>query len=121
MKYTADHEWLRAETDGTVTIGITHHAQDALGDLVFVELPAVGKRFAKDEVACVIESVKAAGDIKLPIACSIVAINAALVDAPEAVNEDAEGAGWFIRVQPDDIGELDGMLDAAAYKALLGE
>ena len=121
MKYTADHEWLRAEADGSVTIGITHHAQDALGDLVFVELPSVGARFEKDDVACVIESVKAAGDIKLPIGCTVLAINEALVDAPEKVNEDAEGEGWFIRVQPDDSSALDGMLDAAAYKALLGE
>lgn len=119
MKYTPDHEWLRVETDGTVTVGITHHAQDALGDLVFVELPEVGKHFAKEETACVIESVKAAGDVKMPIAGTILAINAALVDAPEKVNEDAEGEGWFIKIQPDDLTEADGLLDEAAYKALL--
>ncbi len=121
MKYTPDHEWLRAEADGTLTIGITHHAQDALGDLVFVELPAVGKHFAKDEPACVIESVKAAGDVKMPIAGTILAVNEALVDSPEKVNEDAEGAGWFIRVQPDNLADADGLLDEAAYKALLNE
>ncbi|SFN04370.1 glycine cleavage system H protein [Formivibrio citricus] len=121
MKYTPDHEWLRVETDGTVTIGITHHAQDALGDLVFVELPEIGKHFAKEEPACVIESVKAAGDVKMPVAGTILAVNEALVDAPEKVNEDAEGEGWFIRVKPDDIADVDGLMDEAAYKALLNE
>lgn len=121
MKYTPDHEWLRAEADGSITIGITHHAQDALGDLVFVELPAVGKHFAKDEPACVIESVKAAGDVKMPIAGTILAVNEALADTPETVNQDAEGAGWFIKVKPDNLADADGLLDAAAYKAMLGE
>ena len=119
MKYTHDHEWLRIESDGTVTIGITHHAQDALGDLVFVELPEVGKHFAKGEAACVIESVKAAGDVKLPIGGTILSVNAALADNPEKVNEDAEGEGWFITIQPDNLADADGLLDAAAYKALL--
>ena len=121
MKFTPDHEWLRVEADNTVIIGITHHAQDALGDLVFVELPEIGKHFAKDEAACVIESVKAAGDVKMPIAGTILAVNDALVDAPEKVNEDAEGEGWFIKVQPDNLADIDGLLDEAAYKALLNE
>lgn len=119
MKYTPDHEWLRVEPDGSVTVGITHHAQDALGDLVFVELPAVGKHFAKDEAACVIESVKAAGDVKLPIAGTVIAINEALVDAPEKVNADAEGEGWFIKVKPDNLDDVDGLLSEAEYKALV--
>ena len=121
MKYTPDHQWLRAETDGSVTIGITHHAQDALGDLVFVELPETGKHFAKDALVCVIESVKAAGEVKMPIAGTILAVNESLVDAPEKVNEDAEGEGWFIKVQPDNLADADGLLDEAAYKAMLGE
>lgn len=119
MKYTPDHEWLQIEADGTVTVGITHHAQDALGDLVFVELPEVGKHFAKDEAACVIESVKAAGDVKLPIAGTVIAVNQALVDTPELVNEDAEGAGWFIKLQPDNLADADALLDETAYKSLL--
>lgn len=118
-KYTADHEWLQAEADGTFTIGITRHAQDALGDLVFVELPEVGKHFAKDAPACVIESVKAAGDVKMPVAGTILAVNEALADAPEKVNEDAEGEGWFIRVRPDNAADAEGLLDEAAYLALL--
>jgi glycine cleavage system H protein len=121
MKYTADHQWLRSESDGSVTIGITHHAQDALGDLVFVELPPVGQHFAKDAVICTIESVKAAGEVRMPVAGTVIAANAALADAPEMANEDPEGAGWFIKATPDDPTAADSLLDEASYKALLGE
>ena len=121
MKYSQDHQWLRVEADGSATVGITAHAQDALGDLVFVELPAIGKHFAKDEVACVIESVKAAGEVKMPIAGTVTAINQELADAPELANDDPLGAGWFIKIQPDDLGEADSLLDEAAYKAWLDE
>lgn len=121
MKYTADHQWLRSESDGSVTIGITHHAQDALGDLVFVELPQTGQHFAKDALLCVIESVKAAGEVRMPVAGTVIAVNTALADAPEMANEDPEGAGWFIRATPDSAADTADLLDEAAYKALLEE
>ncbi|HEX7081999.1 MAG TPA: glycine cleavage system protein GcvH [Gammaproteobacteria bacterium] len=117
-KYTADHEWVRLEDDGTVTIGITPFAQEQLGDIVFVQLPEVGQRFDKGEEAVVIESVKAAADIKMPVAGEIVGVNQALADAPETVNRDPMGAGWFLKVKPESIGELEGLLDEAAYEKL---
>ncbi len=117
-KYTADHEWVRIDDDDTVTIGITQYAQEQLGDIVFVQLPEVGSRLVRGDEAVVIESVKAAADIKMPFAGEVVAVNDALTSAPETVNSDPMGAGWFLRVRPDDRNELDGLLDEAAYAKL---
>jgi glycine cleavage system H protein len=120
LKYAESHEWLRAETDGTVTLGITDHAQAALGDLVFIELPAVGRQLKAGEACAVVESVKAASDVYAPVAGQVVAVNEALTDAPEALNADAYAA-WLFRFRPDDAGALAAMLDAAAYEKLIGE
>jgi glycine cleavage system H protein len=120
LKYTDSHEWMRREADGTVTIGITDHAQAALGDLVYVELPQAGRRVAAGEACAVVESVKAASDVYAPIAGEIVAGNDALSGAPEAVNEDAYAA-WLFRLRPSDPAALSGFLDAAAYTRLVGE
>jgi len=120
LKYTDSHEWVRAEADGTVTIGITDHAQAALGDLVFIELPAVGRKLAAGEACGVVESVKAASDVYAPIAGEVVAGNDAAVAAPEQINADAY-ANWLWRMKPADAGALAGLLDAAAYTKLAGE
>ena len=120
LKYTDSHEWIRTEADGTVTIGITDHAQAALGDLVFIELPAVGRRLAAREACAVVESVKAASDVYAPIAGEVVAVNAAVVAAPELVNADAY-ANWLYRMKPADAGALAGLLDAAAYTKTIGD
>lgn len=117
-KYTPDHEWVRLEEDGTATIGITRYAQEQLGDIVFVQLPDVGKRFDTGDEAVVIESVKAAADIKMPLAGEIVGVNETLRDAPETVNADPMGAGWFLKVKPDSAGALSDLLDQAAYDEL---
>ena len=115
LRYAASHEWSRLEADGTITVGITDHAQAALGDVVYVEWPEAGAQVgAKGEIA-VVESVKAASDIYAPVAGTIVAVNPALDDAPETVNQDCYGAGWFFRLRPDNVTDLDGLLDAAAY------
>ena len=118
MKFTEEHEWLVAEGD-IVTVGITKHAADALGELVFVELPDVGIEVAKDEDIVVIESVKAASDIMAPIDGEIVAINETLGDNPGLVNEDALGEGWFFKIKPSDPSQLDGYMDEAAYNSLI--
>ena len=116
LRYAASHEWARLEEDGSVTVGITDHAQEALGDVVYVELPEVGKALAGGEQAGVVESVKAASDIYAPVAGTVIAVNEALADAPEAVNSDPYAA-WFYRLQPDNAAELAQLLDAAAYQA----
>ena len=121
LKYTEDHEWIRRESDGTITIGITTHAQEQLGDIVFVQLPEVGRRIKAGEEAVVIESVKAAADIKMPVGGEVVAVNTLLNDAPETVNRDPMSAGWFLRVRPDGKGELAGLLDKTAYDKLTGK
>ncbi|OWJ96119.1 glycine cleavage system protein H [Pseudomonas sp. A46] len=118
LRYTADHEWLRLEADGSVTVGITEYAQDALGDVVFVQLPDVQGYDQGAEVA-VLESVKAASNIVMPLAGEVLEINEALVDSPELVNEDPLGKGWFFRMQPADAGALEGLLDRATYENLL--
>ncbi len=118
LRYTADHEWLRLEADGSVTVGITEYAQGALGDVVFVQLPDVQGYDQGAEVA-VLESVKAASNIVMPLAGEVLEINEALVDSPELVNEDPLGKGWFFRMQPADAGALEGLLDRAAYENLL--
>ena len=120
LKYTASHEWVRQEPDGTVTIGITDHAQSALGDLVFIELPAVGRTVAAEEACAVVESVKAASDIYAPLAGEVVAVNDALTGAPEQANQDAYAA-WFFRLKPADPGAIAKLLDAAAYTATVGD
>jgi glycine cleavage system H protein len=115
LKYASTHEWARMEDDGTVTVGITDHAQDSLGDVVFVELPEMDATIATGDEAGVVESVKAASDIYAPIAGTVVAVNSALDDAPETVNSDPYGDGWFFRLRPADAGEIDGLLDADGY------
>jgi glycine cleavage system H protein len=114
LKYTGEHEWLRAEADGTYTVGITDHAQEALGDVVFVQNPAIGRLVKKGEEVGVIESVKAAADIYAPLSGEIVAINEMLADAPENINADSYAA-WMFRLRPSDPTELAALLDAAAY------
>ena len=118
LKYTRSHEWVRAEADGTFTIGITEHAQDLLGDLVFIELPVVGSELAAEQEAAVVESVKAAADVYAPIAGTIVEVNQEAVDAPELVNQDAYTV-WLFRMQPPADGNLDSLLDAGAYQHLV--
>jgi glycine cleavage system H protein len=118
LKYAESHDWMRAEADGTVTVGITDHAQEALGDLVFIELPAIGRKLAAGEACAVVESVKAASDVYAPIAGEVVAANTAVTTAPESLNADAYGA-WLFRIKPDDPNALAGMLDAAAYEKLI--
>jgi glycine cleavage system H protein len=117
LKYTRSHEWLRAQADGTFEMGISDHAQHALGDLVFVELPEVGRTLAAGEACAVVESVKAASDVYAPIAGTVVAVNEALASAPELINQDAYGGGWLLRIKPS--GPTDGLLDAAAYGAVI--
>ena len=120
LRYTESHEWVRAEPDGTLAIGITDHAQAALGDLVFIELPAVGRKAGAGEAIAVVESVKAASDIYAPVAGEVVAVNASVVDAPETVNADAY-AHWFYKLKPANAADVDKLLDAAAYTKLTGE
>ena len=117
LRYTSSHEWVRREADGTVTVGITFHAQEMLGDLVFVENPAVGRKVKQGEECGVIESVKAAADIYAPVGGEVVAANAELADAPERVNQDPYSA-WMFRIKPDDAGQLSALLDAAAYQQI---
>ena len=120
LKYVASHEWLRTEADGTVTVGITEHAQEMLGDIVFIELPEVGTELAADEQAGVVESVKAASDVYAPITGEIVAVNDALVSAPEIANSDPYGDGWFFKIKPANAADLDGLLSAEQYAAEIG-
>ena len=117
LKYTKSHEWIKQEADGTVTVGITHHAQELLGDLVFVELPAIGRKLKQGEECAVVESVKAAADVFAPVTGEVVGANADLADAPEKINQDAYGA-WMFKLKPADPHELGGLLDAAAYQAI---
>jgi len=114
LKYTETHEWIKTEADGTLAVGITDHAQEVLGDIVFLELPPVGKRYARGEACAVIESVKAASDINMPLAGVVVAVNEALAKTPQQVNADAYAA-WLFRVKPDNAADSDGLMDAAAY------
>ena len=114
LKYTESHEWVRAETDGTITVGITEFAQDALGDIVFVELPKVGKTYNAGDDAAVVESVKAASDIYAPVSGEVIAVNDAVAAAPESINADAYSA-WLFKLKPSDAGAINGLLDAAAY------
>ena len=121
LKYASSHEWARLEDDGTVTVGISDHAQDALGDVVYVEHPEVGQQIAAAEEAGVVESVKAASDIYAPVGGSVVAVNEALEDAPETVNQDPYGDGWFFRIAPDDVSQLEELLDSQGYAEVCEE
>jgi glycine cleavage system H protein len=121
LLYTSDHEWLSLNDDGSVTVGISDHAQAALGELVFVEVPNVGDSFSAGDACAVVESVKAASDIYCPIAGTVVAVNAALADQPELVNSSPYENGWVFRLQPDDATVLDDLLDADAYRELLAD
>ena len=119
LKYTKTHEWARLNPDGSVTVGITDHAQTQLGDMVFVELPELGRKVTAGEECAVVESVKAASDVYSPITGEVTAVNEALTDKPELVNQDPYGEGWLFQLQPGEA--LDGLLDAAAYAALEAE
>jgi glycine cleavage system H protein len=119
LKYLSSHEWARVEEDGTVTIGITDHAQEALGDVVFVETPEVGSTVTAGEEAGVVESVKAASDIYSLVSGEVIAVNEALQDSPETVNSSPYDDGWFFRVKPDDLSELEEALDADDYRELI--
>ncbi|PWB48015.1 MAG: glycine cleavage system protein H [Nitrosomonadales bacterium] len=118
LKYTKSHEWARLEADGSVTVGITHHAQELLGDMVFVENPVVGRKLAQNEECAVVESVKAASDVYAPIAGEIIAANGEVESAPESINQDAYAA-WLFKIKPDNAADLGALLDAAAYQALV--
>jgi glycine cleavage system H protein len=119
LKYVKSHEWVRANDDGTVTVGITAHAQDQLGDMVYVEVPETGRRLEANEACAVVESVKAASDVYAPLAGEVVEVNETLADAPETLNQDPYGAGWLLKLKPSDSGALDELMDAEAYRAFL--
>jgi glycine cleavage system H protein len=119
LHYLKSHEWARLEADGTITIGISDHAQQALGDLVFAEVPEAGRRVAAGEACAVVESVKAASDVYSPVSGEVVAGNADLGGTPELINQDPYGAGWLMRIRPDDKTQFAAMLDAKSYEAAL--
>ena len=119
LKYSKSHEWVRIEEDGSVTIGITDHAQDLMGDMVFVELPETGNDYSTGDDCAVVESVKAASDVYAPIAGQVTKVNEALADAPETLNNDPYGEGWIYRMQPSDNGEVGALMDARAYEELV--
>ena len=120
LRYTTSHEWVRTEADGTVSIGITDHAQAALGDLVYLELPEVGRKVGAAEACAVVESVKAASDVYAPVAGEIVAVNKPVTEAPEQVNKDPYAA-WFFRMRPSEPSGIASLLDARAYEASIGD
>jgi len=119
LKYTKSHEWVKPNADGSVTVGITHHAQDLMGDMVFVDLPTAGTQVTSGKECGVVESVKAASDVYAPVNGEIVEANAALADSPETVNKDPYGSGWMFRLKPANKAEVDALLDAKAYEALV--
>jgi len=118
-RYTADHEWVRLEDDGTLTIGITDHAQEALGDIVFIELPQTAREVAEGESCATVESTKAASDVYAPVAGKISEINEAIVEDPGLINRDPQGEGWFWRMEPGDDDNFEELMDEEAYQALL--
>ena len=120
LRFAESHEWARLEADGSITVGISDHAQEALGDVVFVELPELGKVFAAGDTAGVVESVKAASDIYSPVSGEVIALNDGLADAPEGLNDDSY-ANWIFKLKPANTAELEKLLDAAGYKAAIGE
>ena len=117
LRYTSSHEWVRMENDGSITVGITDHAQEALGDLVFLELPEIGKTYAAHQEIAVVESVKAAADVYAPLTGTVTAINSTAADSPETVNQDPYSA-WLFKMQPAQISDLEALLDASAYQRL---
>lgn len=121
LKYTKTHEWVRTESDGSLTVGITDHAQELLGDMVFIELPELEANFTSGEECAVVESVKAASDVYCPVSGEVIAVNEDLVDAPETVNQDPYETGWMFRVKPEDEGEAGELMDAEAYNELIAE
>lgn len=121
LKYVASHEWVRVESDGSLTIGITDHAQGALGDLVFVEAPEAGRVLKAGDSCAVVESVKAASDVYAPVAGTVTAANPALTDAPEMLNSDPYGEAWLWKMQPANVDEVAGLLDAAGYAKVLAD
>ncbi len=119
LRYTKSHEWVRSRGDGMLEIGITDHAQHALGDMVFVEVPEAGRAVGAGDACAVVESVKAASDVYAPLAGEVIEGNAALTDTPELINEDPYGAGWMMRLKPGNAADVKGLMDAAAYSAFL--
>ncbi len=118
LKYTSSHEWVRVESDGTLTVGITHHAQDLLGDMVFIESPAPGRNVEKGKECAVVESVKAASDVYAPVSGEVIAANGDVETSPEQVNQDAYAA-WLFKIKPSNTAEVADLLDAAAYQKLV--
>jgi glycine cleavage system H protein len=121
LKYTKSHEWVRTEEDGSVTIGISDYAQELLGDLVFVELPEAGTEMSAEDAACVVESVKAASDVYMPISGEVIAVNESLADAPETINDSPYDDGWLMKVKPSNPDELDDLMDSESYEAEIAE
>jgi len=121
LKYTKSHEWIRQEADGTVTIGITDHAQELLGDLVFIELPEAGSEINAEDAVCVVESVKAASDVYMPISGEITEVNEVLNDAPETINDSPFDDGWLFKVKPSAEVELEELMDADAYRSEIAD
>ena len=119
LRFTKDHEWIRAEGD-VATVGISNYAQEQLGDVVYVELPAVGDTLSRGDEAAVVESVKAASEVYAPVSGTVVAVNSGLPEAPSTVNEDPQGRGWFLKIRISDASELDSLMDEAAYKTMIG-
>ena len=119
LKYSKSHEWVRVNDDGTVTVGITDHAQDQLGDMVYIEVPEQGRELEAEEACAVVESVKAASDVYTPLAGTVIEANEALADSPEAVNQDAYGAGWLMKLKPASSDALNDLMDAAAYQEFI--
>ncbi len=119
LKYTKSHEWVKVESDGTLTVGITDHAQALMGDMVYVELPEAGRKVEANKECAVVESVKAASDVYAPVAGEVTTANTGLSDSPETVNKDPYGAGWMFKMKPASKADLDGLLDAKAYEALV--
>lgn len=120
LRYLKSHEWVRVEADGTVTVGISDHAQSALGELVFVELPTVGKVLAAGSTAAVVESVKTASDVYAPISGTVIQVNTKLEQTPETLNADCYGEGWMFKLKPDDVDSVTTLLESSAYAATLG-
>ena len=121
LHYTKTHEWVKQDADGTVTVGVSDHAQNLLGDMVFIELPDVGAEYNTGDDCAVVESVKAASDVYCPVCGEIIEVNEGLVDAPEMVNQDPYGDGWLFKLKPNDAGEVEDLLNAEAYKELAEE
>ena len=119
LKYTEDHQWIRLEEDNTAVIGITDYAQEQLGDVVYVEMPEVGRELGKDDEAAIVESVKAAGEVKMPLTGTVLSVNENLLDEPELVNADPEGEGWFMTISIINLEEVEGLMDDNDYNEFL--